>query len=213
MTDIEEDREKLDKITAFSDGSCPRNGMPNARAAFAAIVIGGQFNTTIVRGEVQPFKYAFIDNDHPEYGIQPVKNNTIIPSNNRGELLGLIYTFLTLIHGNLSGSVEIWSDSQICIKTLLQWLPTRLIKGTERELKNYDLVEIAWKLLEKLRMQADKVIITHVRSHQKPPPKTSPDRFIWDGNNLADQQAGIACSDEIPNYKIHVISDLDILIS
>ena len=204
----------LNKITAFSDGSCPRNGKPNARAAFAAIIIGGQFNTTIVRGEVHPFKYEFIDNDHPEYGIKPIIGGSgIMPSNNRGELLGLIYTFLTLIHGNSSGSIEIWSDSQICIKTLLQWLPTRLAKGTERELKNYDLIEIAWKLLEMLRKQASKVVITHVRSHQKPPPTTSPDRFIWDGNNLADQQAAIACSNEIPNYNIHAISDLDIIIN
>jgi uracil-DNA glycosylase len=175
---------------AFADGACTRNGKPGARAAFAVLLVGGQFGAAIVRGEVRSCEYAFRDPAAPERGVVPT-SRAATPSNNRGELMGLVYCLLGLLVGRALGRVEIWTDSQISAKTLLEWLPARLHKGTERELKNFDLVWIAWTLLGKLRLQAEQVEIVHIKSHQMAPPETATarDRLAWKGNQLADQHA------------------------
>jgi uracil DNA glycosylase/ribonuclease HI len=191
---------------AFSDGSCSLNGKPGARASFAALLTGAQFGAAVIRGEVCPAEYAFIDEQRPALGIRATKVRAP-PSNNRGELLGVIYALLALLRGCAVGRVELISDSEICVKTLLEWLPARLKKGTERELKNYDLVAIAWRLLGLLREQAASVAITHMRSHQKPPPESAPrrERFIHRGNALADEHAALALKNGRP-YSVEVLN-------
>lgn len=184
-------------VFAFTDGSCPLNGKPGARASFAALVTGGQFGAAVIRGEVCPTEYAFVDEDDPERGVHETQT-LVAPSNNRGELLGIIFAFLALLRGRAVGRVELASDSEISVRTLLEWLPARLKKGTERELKNFDLVWIAWRLLGCLRKQAANVVLTHVRSHQKPPPTTAPsrERFLWKGNDMADKHAAAALGEK-----------------
>jgi ribonuclease HI len=192
---------------AFTDGSCPLNGRPGARASFAALVTGGQFGAAaIVRGEVRPTEYAFVDEGDPERGIRATQAPAT-PSNNRGELLGIVYAFLALLLGRAVGRVEVISDSEISVNTLLNWLPARLKKGTERELKNYDLVMIAWRLLDLLRAQATEVVLTHTRSHQKAPPASAPsrERFIHRGNAMADEHAALALKGGAPDYLVEVL--------
>ena len=207
--------DNLSPVIAFSDGSCPRNGKPGARASFAAIVTGAQFGATILRGEVSPTEYAFIDDDNPERGIRGTPARPVAPSNNRGELLGIIYAFLALLRGRALGRVELVSDSEISINTLEIWLPARLKKKTSRDLKNYDLVMIAWRLLELLRVQAATVILTHTRSHQKPPPASAPsrERFIWKGNDMADRHADVPLAAPLTtsSYAVEVIASPAIL--
>jgi len=186
-------------VVAFSDGCSDLVGKKGvtaslqSRAGFAAIVAGGQFGATVIRGEVFPALYTFVDDSDPERGVRETDTLTP-PTNNRGELLGLVYCFLALLRGRALGHVEVVSDSKVCVDTLLDFLPKRLRKGTERELKNFDLIWIAWRLLERLRAQADCVILTHVRSHQKQPPPsaTSRERFLWRGNDKADKNASAA---------------------
>jgi len=203
--------DNLSPVIAFSDGSCPRNGKPGARASFAAIITGAQFGATILRGEVSPTEYAFIDEDNPERGIRGVPAKPVAPSNNRGELLGIIYAFLALLRGRALGRIELVSDSEISINTLEIWLPARLKKKTSQVLKNYDLVMIAWRLLELLRVQAAIVILTHTRSHQKPPPASAPsrERFIWKGNDLADRHADAPLT--ASGYAVEVIDSPAVL--
>jgi uracil-DNA glycosylase len=192
---------------AFTDGSCPLNGRPGARASFAALVTGGQFGAAaIVRGEVRPTEYAFVDEGDPERGLRATRAPAT-PSNNRGELLGIVYAFLALLRGRAVGRVEVISDSEISVNTLLDWLPARLKKGTERELKNYDLVMIAWRLLGLLRAQAAEVVLTHTRSHQKAPPASAPsrERFIHRGNAMADEHAALALKSGAPDYVVEVL--------
>ena len=183
----------LESCIAFTDGSCPRNGKPGARASFAALVAGAQFGDTTIRGEVRPAGYALVDEDAPERGMRAA-GPPVAPSNNRGELLGIIFALAALLRGRALGRVEIVSDSEICLKTLLVWLPARLAKGTERELKNFDLVWIAWRLLERLRRRAAAVTLTHTRSHQRPPPRAAPERahLLHRGNAMADEHAALA---------------------
>lgn len=196
--------DNLAPIIALTDGSCPLNGNVNARASFAVILGGGPFNKTIIRGEVQPCEYQY------DGKVSPTQAR-IKASNNRGELMGLIIAFHALIKVCALGDVEVVSDSDISIKTLLEWLPARLSRGTQSELKNLDLVMIAWKLFNMLKAQAHSVTLTHVRSHQKPPPEdASPrDKFIHLGNALADKHASLALTH--PTQKFHLINAPEIL--
>jgi uracil-DNA glycosylase len=185
------------RVVAFSDGACIRNGRLDARAGFAAVVAGGQFAGVVVRGEVRPTEYELRAAGgadaadwrlcHVAGGAQPAT-----PSNNRGELMGIIYCILVCLRGCAVGPVEIVSDSAVAIKTLTEWLPSRLAKNTERELKNFDLVWVAWQLLGALRAQAASVTFTHVHSHRAAPPADAPTRekVLWAGNDTADKHAG-----------------------
>jgi len=178
---------------AFTDGACSSNGKPGARASFAAVITGGQFGAAVVRGMVCSTEYTFVDDEDLSRGIKTTARRAH-PSNNRGELLGIIYALLGLIRGCALGITEIITDSKICVDTLLSWLPTRIKKGTDHELKNHDLIMIAWRLLSKLRCQASHVILTHTRSHQRKPPASAPVRvrFVHRGNEIADEHAGEA---------------------
>ena len=197
--------DNLSPAIAFSDGSCTRNGKPGARASFAALVTGGQFGAAVVRGEVSPTEYAFLDEGDPARGICET-HTPAAPSNNRGELLGIIYAFMALLRGRAAGRVELVSDSKISINTLLTFLPARLKKKTEHDLKNFDLLAIAWRLLGLLREQAAYVVLTHTHSHLKPPPASasSRERFIHRGNAMADKHAALALP-PVANYAIEVL--------
>lgn len=189
--------DNLAPVVALTDGSCPLNGHEAARASFAVVLGGGPFRKTILRGEVQPF-------EHVHDGSLRCTARAVRPSNNRGELLGLIHAFQALIDACVLGDIEVVSDSDISIKTLLEWLPNRIRKGTESQLKNFDLVMIAWKLLGVLRKQAHSVTLTHVRSHQKVPlpGATARARFIHLGNALADKHAALALGEGEPPFKL-----------
>lgn len=182
-------------VIAFSDGSCPRNGAPDALAGFAAVVVGGPFRAgaTIIRGSVAPFVLAAADPDDPESGLART-TAPATPTNNRAEYLGLIYCFLALLAGRVAGQVEVVSDSEVCVRTLLEYLPRRLARGTESGLANIDLVMAAWRLFSALRERASSVALTHVRGHGSEPPARSPARvrLLHRGNKLADAHAGAA---------------------
>ncbi|MFA6166958.1 MAG: RNase H family protein [Gemmatimonadaceae bacterium] len=185
------DWEPSSSVFAYTDGACSNNGGADARAGFAAVFAGGAFGGVVVRGGVRPFAYRFVDEERLESGLAVDDASAVQPSNNRGELLGLAYALLALLRGRALGRVEIVSDSKISIMTLREWLPERLAKGTERELKNFDLVWIAWRLLGALRDQASSVTLTHVRGHQRAPgpDATARERLFHRGNELADEHA------------------------
>ena len=186
-------------VTAFSDGACTGNGRRDARASFAAVLQGGQFGEgAVVRGELRPCSYADAD------GLPAPGRDFVPPSNNRGELMGLIYCFLALLRGRACGPVEVVTDSEISRRTLAEWLPARLERGTERALQNYDLVAIAWDLLCRLRLQAA-VVLTHVRSHQRlAPDAPARARVLHDGNDLADRHASAVLHIR-PTYAVSVL--------
>lgn len=60
--------DNLSPVVAFSDGSCPLNGKPGARASFAAVITGAQFGASIIRGEICPTEYELVDATVPELG-------------------------------------------------------------------------------------------------------------------------------------------------
>jgi ribonuclease HI len=176
---------------AFCDGGCTGNGKSNARASFATIVVTPT-EITEIYGSVIDREYTLVD-DHLQ-----TTDTHVNPSNNRGEMLAIIHTLLELLKyadaaadaAANTAKFEVISDSQICLNTLLSWLPTRLAKGTEKELKNFDLVMIAWKIYNKF---AGTCKLTHTKGHLKKPISNSiRDRMIFEGNNRVDKLASYA---------------------
>ena len=197
---------------AFTDGACAANGRPGAVAGYSAVICtwvlpadaGKTYRAKAIRGGVSPTTYALIDPADPSRGFEPAAAGmpAVAPSNNRGELLGIATALLAILQAGSAGKigpVEIVSDSDISIKTLLDWYPKRLAKKTTNALKNLDLVEIAWALLGVLRTRAESVTLTHVRSHQRAPAANRPvrERFFHGGNAEADRHAGLAIGAEL----------------
>lgn len=186
-------------IMAFTDGACTANGKKGAAAGYGVVVRGGHCPAELC-GPVPPCEMELVTAAaaaaaaSPCVGASPPqlipKSAPAAPSNNRAELLGIIHCMLWLLRHSAAGRIRIYSDSKICVMTLLSWLPNRLAKGTERELKNFDLVWASWQLLGQLRELADSVDLVHVRAHQTRPPATDPGYPIWEGNSRADALAG-----------------------
>ena len=209
------------KIFAFTDGGCSNNGKQNAFASFASVIVDGK-SKKIIRGKVLPLEF-FLENNK-------IKNNDkqIQPSNNRGELLGIIHCLNYLVEKikyyfvqNVSDQsnnhtitindkieVDIITDSLISIKTFNLWLPARRKKNTAHELKNFDLISIAETLLNQCREKYT-VNFIHVNSHQKKPDSDKNDTeydkkyFFWKGNQLADEHCFIALKNE--NYDVEIV--------
>lgn len=179
----------------FSDGGCINNGKKNAKASFCSVFIDGK-EKKIVNDIVKPYKYYL--NDDFEFNLLVDESVKILPSNNRGELLGIIYSLLQLLNRGLcedvnNNTVEIYTDSLICVNTFNTWLPNRRKNNTAHELKNYDLIIIAEYLFDKINKMYKSVNIIHVKSHQPKPHESEGTRklFIWYGNQLADQHCSI----------------------
>lgn len=186
---------------AFTDGSCLRNGKPDAEASYAAYILTGPLKGVEVGGRVEPLEYAFVDPADPLRGFVPVPGKAAIPTNNRGEYLAWCWILLLLLRGGVRGRIQVVSDCSLFIKTMEVWLPARRRSKKAKpaaRLKNYDLVCIGEALLEALRAAALGVALTHVYSHQKPPPPEAgaQARVFWYGNDRVDR----AAAEVLANY-------------
>ena len=198
----------------FTDGGCSNNGKKNAVASFSCIIIDGK-TRKIIRGKVLPNEF-FLENGTivTENGngaivseitkIIEIKSNEkyVQPSNNRGELLGIIQAlkYLTNLQPNAT-NVIIVSDSLLCIKTFNEWLPARRKKNTAHELKNFDLISIGEILLEECKKLNFNIKFVHINSHLSEPVNSNLNNnlkeynekhFLWKGNKLADEHCSIA---------------------
>lgn len=169
--------------TIFTDGACRNNGKNNSRASFAVYV-----GNKIIRGIVKPYIYSISDNND----LHIIENQQINPSNNRGELLAIIYGLLYILN-NTDKEYILYSDSLICINTINIWYFNREKKGTINEFKNLDLIQIIMDLIKKIKQSDKKINCLYVRGHQK-----NKD-IIYIGNNIADKYAS-----EILNNNIDI---------
>lgn len=162
----------------FTDGGCIRNGKKDAKASYSVYI-----DNYIVRGHVMPYEYTCDANN-----ILSNNTNYISPSNNRGELLSLIVAFIEILK-NKEDNFIVYSDSQICVKTINIWYPSRLKKGTTHEFKNLDLIKIMMNLYDKIKL-TKKIEIIHIRGHQKIKENmTENEKKIISGNELVDKYA------------------------
>jgi ribonuclease HI len=182
-------------VVAFTDGGCANNGRPDARASYSICVAGGVFGSlenfgTQMRGLVAPSVYELAGDRLVATGAPAT------PSNNRAELMAIIRALMLLAKVGVA-EAEIVSDSLICVNTLTDWLPKRLANGTAHELKNGDLLMVAWALLQRVRC-----VFTHVRGHAKAPPHDAPSAevFLYKGNFIVDRGATQALTDRATFY-------------
>lgn len=181
-------------ILVFTDGGCIGNGKKNAKASFAVYM-----NNTIYRGHVKPYEYIMQNNK-----LIVNTEKSILPSNNRGELLSIIYAFLEIIKSNNTQKYMLFSDSMICVKTINIWYENRLRKGTTNQFKNPDLINIMMTLYNQVK---DFVSVIHTRGHQKITKSTTEsEKIIINGNNIVDQCAAslLLIKDFIEYEVIHV---------
>lgn len=201
----------------FTDGACTGNGAPAAAAGFGVVFSGGPLSGTRIAGRVAPRAYRLVPGRPAppggvSYLLEPDPDSPETPpTNNRGEYLGMCWALLALLRAGVQGEVEVVSDSRLVIQTLNEWLPARREKGTEKELANYDLVVIAdtlyRELIERLyRASGKQLLLTHVRSHQPPPPNDAPmrDRLLWKGNDVADKVATTAVTTAPSDFTVKV---------
>jgi ribonuclease HI len=180
----------------FTDGACINNGKASAKASFAVYI-----DNKIIRGYVEPYEYELSSTNE-----LVCTNKNIIPSNNRGELLGIIYGFKYIYNlEQLNPSLPkkeyiLYSDSQICIKTINEWYKNREKKGTLHEFKNLDLITIMMILYKKIN-----IICIHTKAHtQLKLCKTDTEKLIWNGNNIVDKYASeiLNKNENINKYQI-----------
>lgn len=169
-------------MLVFTDGGCIKNGKKNAKASYAVYM-----NNTIIRGHVMPYEYV--------YDGKLICNTTeVTPSNNRGELLALIHAFIEILKEcknsiDKSNDYVVYSDSQICVKTINEWYPNRLKKGAIHEFKNLDLIKILMDLFNHIKSICN-IKVEHTRSHQKIHTDTTLEqKKIIGGNNIVDKYA------------------------
>ena len=190
---------------AFTDGACKRNGATNAEASFAVYISSGPLKGVEVAGRVPAQEFAFIDEADPVRGFAPVATRAATPTNNRGEYLAWCWVLLLLLRGGVR-QAEIVSDCNLFIQTMEKWLPARRKKGSERELKNYDLVHIGDELLSRLKAGTGPagIKLVHVNSHQvRPPPGAGPKaQILWAGNERVDTIAVAALGPNSQHFRL-----------
>lgn len=171
-------------MLVFTDGGCVGNGRLNAKASYAVFI-----NNKIISGHVKPYEYIINVTNNDVYNISLSCNNKYIqPSNNRGELLSLIQAFIEILKTDNDNYI-VYSDSQICVKTINEWYDNRLRKGTLHEFKNLDLIEILMYLYKKIKTYKS-IKVLHIRGHQKITiDMTEEQKKIINGNNIVDLYA------------------------
>jgi len=181
-------------MLVFTDGGCINNGKENAIASYAVYI-----NNKIIRGHVMPYEYIY------ESGVLSCKFISIKPSNNRGELLSLIRSFIEILNAEDSEFI-VYSDSQICVKTINEWYPSRLKKGTIHEFKNLDLIKIMMNLFYEIK-KSKKIEIIHIKGHQCVKNNISYiQKIIIEGNNIVDKHASeILQKNNLIDYEIIIL--------
>lgn len=178
-------------MLVFTDGGCIGNGKYNAKASYAVYI-----DDTIIRGHVMPYEYVY----GPEGLV--CNNKPVSPSNNRGELLSLVHAFMEILNRDIDDYI-VYSDSQICVKTINEWYPNRLKKGTVHEFKNLDLVQIMMGIYNKVKERCC-IKVIHTRGHQKIIKNMSDEqKKIISGNDIVDRYAsGVLQMKELLDYEV-----------
>lgn len=171
-------------VYVFTDGSASNNGKADAiaRGGFYLEISINSLGKEIINPFNNYHNVKFVKS------FNYLDNSIIVsPSNNRGELLGICSA---LQHLKLLGkiiqltNVLIITDSMYAINTINDYYPARLKKGTESELLNCDLLQIAHGL--------NQFKFEHIRSHKKQPCECSCDKLRkWKGNDIIDKLVSI----------------------
>lgn len=161
--------------SVFTDGACAKNGSRRATGGIGVF---------------------FGDGDPRNVSIPGSETATAKITNQTMELSAIIKALEIISQErlNVPRKVDLYSDSEYCIKSLTVWIinwqrngwKTAFGKG---DVKNKDLLVRAWDLMQALKSQGILLSFMHVRSHQAPPSRDHPSYFTWYGNEQADRLA------------------------
>lgn len=161
-------------LYVFTDGGCIGNGTANCVASYAFVV-----------GEKTAGRPKLI---HESCGLVPAKaidGKKYQASNNRGELMGILRGLEWVQKNHPGRQVEVVSDSEYCIKSITVWGHKWRREGTDDK-KNLDMIYPAMDLARSIGAK-----FHHVRGHKEEPAITSPDWFLWAGNDRADHLCNV----------------------
>ena len=179
-------------LVAFSDGACSANGRAGAAAHWGACVFdsvpGAMLDATpgatpgTLLDCVSDLRFSLLAGPVP--GRQ---------TNVRAELAALCGALRALLCFPPTPGATVVSDSLISIRAIEPggWLETRRCRLTCHEMKNLDLIEVAYDLLGRASRLHGPVSLVHVRGHQKRPAAAAGPwaLLLWAGNQLADRLA------------------------
>lgn len=152
-----------------------------------------------------PIHTVFTDGSHNKstkrcgYGIffgdnDPRNTSKLITdkkTNNIAELTAILKAIEIMINSpeyTVGNIVEIYSDSEYCIKSILYWADNWEKNGwktkNNKPVKNKDLIQA----IRKLYISDHRIQLLHVRAHQEPP-KDDERYQLWYGNYMADKFA------------------------
>lgn len=133
---------KADSVRIYTDGSCILNGKPNARGGWAVYFPGGEF-------------------------ANMAEKYTRHPTNQRCELTAIQKALeATQQHIVSGGKVELYTDSEYCLKCLQEyckkWSVNGWIKADKNPIENRDIIEPLYKFYCAYWRQIN---MKHVRAH------------------------------------------------
>jgi len=83
-------------------------------------------------------------------------------TSNRMEMRAILHT---LIHVKTGFKIDIYSDSEYCVKGMNEWLPNWLLDGTLQHRPNPDLWQKMWDELKRHEAAGSKVRFNWIRGH------------------------------------------------
>jgi ribonuclease HI len=166
-----------------TDGSCTNNGSPYAKAGFGVACENG----TTISGPVKGFKVKAIN--YPEVVYHNVHQT---PTNNRGELFGIMYA-LSYINTLPAGEFTIVTDSTYCKNIFTVWYKQWIERDTFVGKCNQDLITIIAPMFDALREKQYTINMIWQKAHL---PKTQTNQLIR-LNILADELANQGSSSSI----------------
>lgn len=129
----------------------------------------------------------FGDNDIRNVGKEITEKKT----NNIAELTAILKAIEIMIKSDeykLGNIIEIYSDSEYCIKSILYWSEKWEQNGwktaNNKPVKNKDLIQE----IRKFYLSDHRIQLLHVKAHQKAPIDEELYK-LWYGNNMADKYA------------------------
>lgn len=130
----------MTSYTIYTDGACPNNGSPFARAGWGAYLVNPEGKTLRLAA--------------------PVPNDQL-QTNNRAELLAALEA---LKRCTKPGAITLYSDSQLLVKGVSEWLPNWKANGWRTAKKKTVEHRDLWQQIDAF-IQQRKVVFVWVEAH------------------------------------------------
>ncbi len=182
------------KIVVFTDGGCPKNGKKDAKAVYAAY-FPKTFNEK-ANGVIGEYSGNVPDKEATSATVFDGPKTK--PTNNRGELLGIIAAFTVILteynKTKIKRPILLVTDSEICMGTINAWIWDWVKKQKDFSHKsNPDLIRVLYNQLLALRetVPTDKLL----QSSAKDCKNNAAMDLEWGGLTVIHQNSHLAKKD------------------